>query len=101
MPFEETRPHGSEPSLPVALPNKPREAYATPCALRRRLWPYRTGHRPQFQDLFLGGTVLTTNLQKVRETPILATALGRILTCQPKEDQHAAHPWSVCLLEHH
>jgi hypothetical protein len=64
--FDQTPLHGSEPSIPVAPPNKPQEAYATPNALRRRLWPHRTGHRPQSQDLFLGGAALKTNLQKVR-----------------------------------
>jgi hypothetical protein len=64
--FDQTPLHGSEPSIPVAPPNKPQEAYAAPNALRRRLWPHRIGHRPQSQDLFLDGAALKTNLQKVR-----------------------------------
>ena len=42
--FDQTPLHGSEPSIPVALPNKPQEAYATPSVLRRRLCLHRTGH---------------------------------------------------------
>jgi hypothetical protein len=64
--IDQTPLHGSEPSILVALPNKPQEAHAAPNALRLRLWPHRTGHRPQSQDLFLGGAALKTNLQKVR-----------------------------------